>query len=108
LIGNYRQHKQRKRNGDRLGSCSQSDRPQPGCNQTVYHRGLVAIDLGKALKWVPDWDGSGKRWFKVFIVSPVCEAKVARVFLFQISEWGPTAFRAFIFGKSTFMAKNTS
>ncbi|KIM34770.1 lytic polysaccharide monooxygenase [Hebeloma cylindrosporum] len=57
-------------------------------NKTIYHPGPVAIYLGKAPKKVGDWDGSGKRWFK-------------------IAEWGPT-FRPFIFsslGKSTFTAK---
>ena len=36
-------------------------------NKTIYHPGPVAIYLGKAPKKVVDWDGSGKRWFKVFI-----------------------------------------
>lgn len=36
-------------------------------NKTIYHPGPVAIYLGKAPKKVANWDGSGKRWFKVFI-----------------------------------------
>jgi hypothetical protein len=47
-------------------------------NKMIYHPGPVAIYLGKAPKKVTDWDGSGKRWFKVFTVTSVCEAKVAK------------------------------
>jgi hypothetical protein len=36
-------------------------------NKTIYPPGPVAIYLGKAPKKVADCDGSGKRWFKVFI-----------------------------------------
>ena len=46
-------------------------------NKTIYHPGSVTLYLGKVPKKA-DWDGSGKRWFKVFIVTSVCEAKVTK------------------------------
>ncbi|TFK35359.1 glycoside hydrolase [Crucibulum laeve] len=46
-------------------------------DQKLYHKGPVAIYLGKAPGKAADWDGTGKNWFK-------------------IAEWGPT-FNPFSF-----------
>ncbi|KAH9475240.1 putative endo-beta-1,4-glucanase D [Psilocybe cubensis] len=60
-----------------------------GENKTIYHPGPMSIYLGKAPGKVVDWDGTGKRWFK-------------------IAEWGPTlnpfGFNN-ILGKSKFTVK---
>jgi hypothetical protein len=47
-------------------------------NKTIYHPGPFAIYLGNAPKKVADWDGSGKRWFKVFVLTSVRDAKVTK------------------------------
>ncbi|PPQ77853.1 hypothetical protein CVT25_015347 [Psilocybe cyanescens] len=57
-----------------------------GEKKTIYHPGPVTIYLGKAPSKAADWEGTGKRWFK-------------------IAEWGPNlnpfSFNNII-GKSTF------
>ncbi|KAF8993255.1 glycosyl hydrolase family 61-domain-containing protein, partial [Cyathus striatus] len=53
---------------------------------TLYHQGPVAIYLGNAPGKTSDWDGSGKRWFK-------------------IAEWGLATYHPFSFSsheKDTF------
>lgn len=38
-----------------------------GEKKTIYHPGPVTIYLGKAPSKAADWEGTGKRWFKVLL-----------------------------------------